>query len=107
MTKTSFNPKLGWVAVLSVFAVACGGGGSSETEATGEAEVLPAELRSRYAPRQVLAGRIGPCTPSPLLAPVFEGKSSINGEATLYICKDQTCGDPIVGAAAIRAALQS
>lgn len=70
-----------------------------------DAEAIAGELRAAYAPRRVLAGRIGPCQPSPLLASVFAGKTSINGEATLYVCKDHTCGEPIVGTAAIRAAM--
>ena len=61
------------------------------------------QLRTQYAPRRVLAGRIGPCQPSPLLASAFDGKSSINGEATLYVCKDHACAEPVVGAGAIRA----
>lgn len=71
-----------------------------------DAEAIAAELRASYAPRTVLAGRIGPCHPSALLESTFEGKSSINGEATLYVCQDHTCGEPIVGAAAIRAAMK-
>ncbi|QDT70826.1 Glycosyl Hydrolase Family 88 [Planctomycetes bacterium MalM25] len=72
-----------------------------------DAEQIAAELRRQLAPRRVLAGRIGPCQPSPLMAPLFEGKTSVNGEATLYVCQGHTCGEPIVGAAAIRAALAS
>lgn len=71
-----------------------------------DAEQIAAEIRASYSPRMVFAGRLGPCQPSPLMASAFEGKTSVNGEATLYVCKDHTCGEPIVGAAAIRAALK-
>ncbi|MEN0109754.1 MAG: thioredoxin domain-containing protein [Planctomycetota bacterium] len=66
-----------------------------------DAEGIAARLRRTYQPRVVLAGRIGPCEHSARLASVFEGKSSINGEATLYVCRDHACEEPVVGAAAI------
>ncbi|MEO0529948.1 MAG: thioredoxin domain-containing protein [Planctomycetota bacterium] len=72
-----------------------------------DAEAIASELRASYLPRVVLAGRIGPCQPTALMESTFEGKSSINGEATLYVCQDHTCGEPIVGAAAIRDAIKN
>lgn len=69
-----------------------------------DARGVAATLRGQFAPRRVLAGRLGPCTPSPLMAAAFEGKSSVNGEATLYVCRDHACAEPLVGEAAIRAA---
>ncbi len=67
-----------------------------------DATEVTSQLRRRPVPRAVLAGRIGPCQPTPLMEPAFAGKSSINGEATLYVCQDHACGEPLVGAMAIR-----
>ncbi|MEQ8849533.1 thioredoxin domain-containing protein [Botrimarina sp.] len=72
-----------------------------------DAERVAAALRAQYAPRRVLAGRIGPCQPLELLSGLFQGKTSINGEATLYVCRDHACAEPLVGEAAIRSAVLS
>jgi hypothetical protein len=70
-----------------------------------EAEALAAELRRRYLPRAVIAGRLGRGHASPLLDAAFQGKHAVGGAPTLYVCQDHACAAPVVGVAAIRAAI--
>ena len=41
------------------------------------------------------------------LCPIVEGKSSLQGLTTAYLCENQTCGAPIQGVAALKAALEA
>ncbi|MEO1495920.1 MAG: thioredoxin domain-containing protein [Planctomycetota bacterium] len=75
-----------------------------EEAATGP---IAAKLRKSYAPRTLLAGRMGSGHRSPHLESVFAGKSETPGEPTLYVCQNHACQAPLVGAAAIGAALES
>ena len=68
-----------------------------------DADAAADALRRRYRPRTVLAGRTVPTHRSPAMEGVFQGKASINGAPTLYVCQGNACGEPIVGADAITA----
>ncbi|TWT46933.1 thioredoxin domain-containing protein [Botrimarina hoheduenensis] len=83
-------------------------GPSSERVLLGQGpatEVVATQLRQRYAPRTVLAGRVGSGYRSPRLEAVFAGKTSVEGQPTLYVCQDHACAAPLVGATAISAAI--
>jgi uncharacterized protein len=73
-------------------------GPASET-----AEVLR-DARRRYLPNKVIAYRDGKGS-SRALDAAFEGKPLEAEQATLYVCQDFSCQAPVVGAAAIAAAL--
>ena len=66
---------------------------------------IVANLRRCYLPRCVIAGRIENAYHSPLLEEVFAGKTTIDGQPTLYICEGFACQEPAVGAAAIAVAV--
>ncbi len=64
------------------------------------------DLRRRYLPNKVVAVRPGPFTHrSAALDPLFAGKSTQPGEPTLFICQEFACQAPLVGAAAIKQAV--
>ncbi len=82
-------------------------------------EDLLFDLRRRYVPRKVLACRQADGDPVPLfrgadeqevccrsLDSMFQGKTAVDGQPSVYICRDHTCGEPAIGEAAIRAAWQ-
>jgi uncharacterized protein YyaL (SSP411 family) len=94
------------------------------TDEAANQEALAA-LQTAFLPRSVLAyrGAAGPSQPADFseqtpaltasspaalgspLEGLFEGRTAENGHPTLYICQDQVCQPPVVGTAAIRAAL--
>ena len=82
-------------------------GPTKELVLIGDNSALPimANLRRRYLPRCVIAGRIKKAYHSPLLEGVFAGKTAIEGQPTLYICEGFACQEPAVGAAAIATAI--
>ena len=71
-----------------------------------QAQRLADDLRGRYLPRAVLAGRIAPGHESPLAEALFAGKRAVDGEPTLYVCENFACQEPVVGAMAIAAAIE-
>ena len=87
-------------------------GGDDETES----QAVLANLQRTYLPNRVLAyrgrempqGADAPRSPirSPLLEPLFAGRSAVDGQPTLFICQNFTCRAPIVGQEAIAAAIQ-
>jgi uncharacterized protein YyaL (SSP411 family) len=74
-------------------------------------EELITSLRRAYMPNVVLAYRPGDeraCNErgkSALLDPLFEGRSAIDNQPTLYVCENFACQAPAVGVAAIREAV--
>ena len=72
--------------------------------ASPEIDEVTADLRRRYLPNKVVAGRPGDGH-SPSLDGAFEGKSAVDGKATLYVCRNFTCQVPVVGKQAIAAAV--
>jgi uncharacterized protein len=69
------------------------------------AETL-ADLRRRYVPNRILLCRAADAPHdlfSPALAPIFEGKSPLGPEPTVFVCQNFECREPISGEAAARA----
>jgi len=58
-------------------------------------------LNRRFEPNQLLA--ICPLSDDPGPLELFENRSAIDGQATLYRCQQGTCQQPLAGAAAIEA----
>jgi uncharacterized protein YyaL (SSP411 family) len=71
-----------------------------------DAADLVASLRRRYVPRKVLAfGDAGAGAPaSTALAGLLEGKRTVDGRPTAYLCQNFACQAPAVGREAILAA---
>ncbi len=73
-------------------------------------EDLLLSLRQRYIPRRALACRQADGDPVPLFAgadeqddccraldDMFAGKSAVEGQPTVYLCRDFACQEPVVG----------
>jgi uncharacterized protein YyaL (SSP411 family) len=84
----------------------------------GENGELLAAVQRAYAPNCVLAYRPrnstqgadaprSPLNSSPMLEPLFAGRTAIDNQPTLFVCESFTCQSPIVGRAAIEAWLTS
>ena len=74
----------------------------------GHAEAGDAVLRelvSRFLPNKVVVRTSAAASPSPMLAPLVEGKSAIEDEATVYLCEQGTCAAPALGVAGLKTAL--
>jgi uncharacterized protein YyaL (SSP411 family) len=67
-------------------------------DATIDEELLR-KIRSRYVPNTVIAylANSSVVSADSVLAPLFEGRSSTNGELTTYLCQDQSCESPLIG----------
>lgn len=66
------------------------------------------KLQSTFLPRTVIAMREEASTggvPSQHLEATMAGKRAIDGQQTLYVCQNQTCGKPAVGAEEITTAI--
>ena len=75
-------------------------GSSQETAETA------ADLRRRYLPNKVLACRSGNGY-SRQLDGLFEGRAAVDGQPTLYVCRNFVCEAPVIGRDAIAAAVAS
>ncbi len=62
---------------------------------------LRAAFHSRYRPHSTLSWVIGEAPQSGPVGSLNQGKSPIDGQATLYRCQHFTCQSPLVGQAAI------
>jgi uncharacterized protein len=62
-------------------------------------------LRQSFLPNAVIACRPSSQQQSPLLEPLFAGRTTIDNQPTLYICQNFTCQAPVVGAAQIKDAI--
>jgi uncharacterized protein YyaL (SSP411 family) len=78
-------------------------GGADETTN----QRLLAAMQRAYLPNCVVAFRpaVDGAQRSPALESLFAGRTAVNGQPTLYVCENFSCQAPIVGAAAIEAAL--
>ena len=78
--------------------------GGGEEEATRN--VLRG-IHGRYLPNRVVACRktTAPAEASSHLAALFEQRTALNNEPTLYVCEGNTCQAPVCGSEAISAAL--
>jgi uncharacterized protein len=66
------------------------------------------EVRRRFLPNKVLAGVDGQgVKPPALLKDLLDGKSAADGAPILYVCEGFTCREPVQGAPAIKAALDT
>jgi uncharacterized protein YyaL (SSP411 family) len=57
-------------------------------------------IRARFSPDTVIAGAQ---EPMPVELPALQGKTSVKGEPTLYVCRNFTCEAPLIGVDAITA----
>jgi hypothetical protein len=74
---------------------------------TKTADELLAALHQRFVPNKVV-WRPLPDRPTPAeLAPLLTGKTAVNAETTLYLCREGTCQSPAVGADAIQSAINA
>jgi uncharacterized protein YyaL (SSP411 family) len=71
----------------------------------GASEEILADLRRRFWPNKIVAQRLAH-NHSQHLAGMFAGKESPATEPTVYLCENFTCGQPLVGKAAILEAWQ-
>ena len=63
-----------------------------------ETQALYQEVRKRYLPNTVVAGK-EPGTKS--LLPILEGRDLVNGQAAAYVCENYACKLPVTNAAAL------
>lgn len=63
-----------------------------------ETQALYQEVRKRYLPNTVVAGK-EPGAES--LLPLLEGRDLVNGQATAYVCENYACKLPVTNAAAL------
>ena len=78
------------------------------TQAENVAGIL-SELHQRFVPNKVVHRREATTTDESLplsTRPVLSGKSVVNGEASLYVCRFGTCEQPAVGTVAITDAIE-
>jgi uncharacterized protein len=77
--------------------VVAGGWGPDELNA------MVKEIQTRYLPTKVLALADG----DPAMAPLIEGKASIKGMPTVYVCENFACKAPVTDIAALRRQLDA
>jgi len=68
-----------------------------------ELVALVREVQTRYLPTKVLALADG----DPALAQLTEGKASIKGMPTVYVCENFACKAPVTDVAALRRQLDA
>ena len=74
--------------------------------ADADVKALIAEMNSLYLPNKVLQL----ATPGMELAdisPLLQGKTQVDGKATVYVCQNFTCSAPVTSASEMRALLES
>jgi uncharacterized protein len=69
-------------------------------------KALIAEVNSLYLPNKVLQ-LATPGTALADISPLLQGKTQIDGKATLYVCQNFTCSAPVTSASELRALLKS
>ncbi|MBI5757583.1 MAG: hypothetical protein HZA46_03585, partial [Planctomycetales bacterium] len=64
-------------------------------------------IHRRFLPNKVLALRSAGCDDDlpPSLRPLLFGKVGTGSDATVYVCEHGTCGQPAIGAFALKTAL--
>jgi len=81
-------------------------GPTHELVFAGDADgALAKDLHRRFLPRAILASADQKEIP-PLLEAALFGKDAIDGKQTLYVCENQSCQAPAIGAQAIQAAVE-
>ena len=74
--------------------------------ADADAKALVGEMNSIYLPNKV----VQLATPGTVLtdiSPLLQGKTQINGKATVYVCQNFTCSAPVTSASELRALLDN
>jgi uncharacterized protein YyaL (SSP411 family) len=71
--------------------------------APDELSAMVREIQTRYLPTKVLALADG----DPAMAQLTEGKASIKGKPTVYVCENFACKAPVADLVALRAQLDS
>jgi uncharacterized protein YyaL (SSP411 family) len=71
--------------------------------APDELRAMVREIQTRYLPTKVLALADG----DPAMAQLIEGKASIKGKPTVYVCENFTCKAPTADLDALRGQLDS
>ncbi|MBY0371762.1 thioredoxin domain-containing protein [bacterium] len=61
-------------------------------------------LRTSFAPGRIVLGIDGKAAPE--VAALADGKTALEGKATLYLCENRTCAAPVIGGEAIEKALR-
>jgi hypothetical protein len=74
--------------------------------ADADVKELVAEMSSLYLPNKVLQ-LATPGTSLADISPLLQGKTQINGKATVYVCQNFTCSSPVTSASELRALLES
>jgi len=83
--------------------------GPSRDGSAASAAVLRA-LHERFLPAKVVARRPADAKDSSLpacLRPLLDGKRSLDGQTTLYVCQRGTCQAPVAGLPAIEERLRT
>jgi len=70
----------------------------------GELEAMVREIRTRYLPTKVLALADGS---DPAMAQLTEGKASIKGRPTVYVCENFACKAPVTDLVALKRQLEA
>ena len=71
--------------------------------APDELRAMVKEIQTRYLPTKVLALADG----DPVMAQLIEGKASIKGKPTVYVCENFACKAPVADLVALRGQLDS
>jgi uncharacterized protein YyaL (SSP411 family) len=74
--------------------------------ADADVKALIAEVNSLYLPNKVLQ-LATPGTALANISPLLQGKTQIDGKATVYVCQNFTCSAPVTSASELRALLKS
>jgi uncharacterized protein YyaL (SSP411 family) len=68
-----------------------------------ELDAMAREIRTRYLPTKVLALADG----DPAMAQLLDGKASIKGMPTVYVCENFACKAPVTDVSALRRQLDA
>ena len=74
--------------------------------ADADLKALMAEVSSLYLPNKVVQ-LAAPGTALAEISPLLQGKTQIDGRATVYVCQNFTCSAPVTTAGELRALLES
>ena len=74
--------------------------------ADAKVKELIAAMTSLYLPNKVVQ-LATPGTSLADISPLLQGKTQIDGEATVYVCQNFTCSAPVTSASELRALLES
>jgi hypothetical protein len=67
---------------------------------------LVKQVQALYLPNKILQ-LISPKTPLETVSPLLQGKSQVDGKATVYVCQNFTCSAPVTSQTELKALLES